>query len=631
MEDKEAVFVLHGEEITISQKTLELGSKYFAELLSTPEEYPQVRILLPDWVSRRVLVLYLDYIRSRKLPILDVLTAQKLLWLADFLQDPSLQAALIADTIVPHLTKDSVLLFLQDSYTKLSIGTDSHLWKNLLVKCLEIAATESAYIFSRFKTAILALAPELVEQLVYRASMKAGRHSATDYTDMLEVLRSVRNANSWVELLNMEQEKALNSGRWRRERKPVFIWNIDNISLDNYFRESDSFEVAGMSWSVSVWSFAHENKLDIAIRNTPGADTAESFPRHSLVALTCSCQLDDEELPPPLIITTLIGTKTQNVIRSLHSASSLSLSHLTLSIHIEIEYVYSSLLTHIIKHPTSCLTGNISSVPSDKLLAMLKHKSLAVANEDEVVDLVGRWYQEINPEVDICDLLEAVKWPFVSLKGLFDAVRNWTNLKNSKCFREIFRRELEHRATPKRDAEAPVPRRSYKDDHTHETFPNPKAFVETLSGLLLDLEFNPEADTVLSTQENEAMEAEMQLALAQRDKEIKELEAAIFALEVKSPPVGLSSFRDLSPSRGNREEMSAEEEQEDPRNESYLSVPRKPVRLHPRSSSHEGRRSLSRSGSTSARPKIKAVVDSIRSRLPVSGRNSALSRASDFR
>jgi len=491
------VFVLQGEELAIEQRALEAGSAYFADLLRRQEEYPQVRILLPDWVSRRALMLYLDYIRLKRLPVLDLLTAQKLLWLADFLQDPSLQSALITDTLLPRLTKDSVLLFLQDAHTKLSQGTDNPLWKELLLRCIDLAATESAYVFSRFKPSILAMAPELVEQLIYRSLIKASRHSASDYTDLLTALKTIRGAGSWTELLGKEQERALGSVRWRRERKPVFSWELEGISLDNYFKESDSFEVAGTAWTVSVWSFAHENKLDIAIRNTPGHESPDSFPRNSLIALSCSCQLDNQPLPPPLLITALIGTKTQNIIRSLHPASSLSLSKLTLSIHIEVEYVYSALLTYIVKHPAQCLMGNVGTLEADKLLAILKHKALAVESEDEVLFLVGRWYQEVGPEGDICDLLEAIRWPFITLKGLIDALRDFPALKNSKCFRELFRRELDQKATPKREAETPLPRRSYKDDHTRESFPSQKKFIETLSDLLLDLEFNPEADTVI--------------------------------------------------------------------------------------------------------------------------------------
>ena len=124
----------------------------------------------------------------------------------------------------------------------------------------------------------------------------------------------------------------------------------------------------------------------------------------------------------------------------------------------------------------------------------------------------------------------------------------------------------------------------------------------------------------------------MQLSISQRDREIKELEAEIFALEAKSPPVPLlqASYRAFSPNLPAKEEYS-EEEPEDLRNASYLSAPRRPMHLHPRSSSQEGRRSLSRSALSSARPKIKAVVEAIRNRLPASGRSSVLSRLSDMR
>jgi len=123
----------------------------------------------------------------------------------------------------------------------------------------------------------------------------------------------------------------------------------------------------------------------------------------------------------------------------------------------------------------------------------------------------------------------------------------------------------------------------------------------------------------------------MDISLGQRDKEIKDLEAAIFALEAKNPSISLrNSYRAVSPNLHLKDEYS-EEEPEDPKNASYLSAPRRPLHLHPRSSSHEGRRSLSRSALSSARPKIRAVVETIRSRLPASGRSSALSRLSDMR
>ena len=127
------------------------------------------------------------------------------------------------------------------------------------------------------------------------------------------------------------------------------------------------------------------------------------------------------------------------------------------------------------------------------------------------------------------------------------------------------------------------------------------------------------------------MEAEMKLSLQQRDKEIKDLENAMFLLEGKPQPQ-MRSFRAASPiNAGQREESSGEyDHSPDLREASIRSVPKRPMFLHTRSSSQEGRRSLSRlSSSSRSKPKISALVSSIRSRLPVSGRSSAMSRTSE--
>ena len=502
MGDKEVVFVLQGEEVSIEQRILESASEYFAQLLNTPEEYPQVRILLPDWVNKRSLLLYLDYLRLRRLPRLDLLTAQKLLWLADFLQDPGLQTSLILDTILPHMTKESVLLFLQDSHTKLSLGSANPVWKELLIKCLDAAAKDAVIIFDKFKPTVLAMPTEVVEQLVHRAVVYGTKHSATDYTHILDVLKTVSKAGGFIDLLAMEEKKALNSLKWAAPRDPLFAWELTNITLDNYFKESDSFEVAGTAWTISVWSFAHENKLDIAIRNTPGNEAPKGFPRNAVVALSCVCDVTGLEAKRPVIITSIMGTKTQNVVRSIENVSSLDLSKLTISIQVEVEHVYASILTHMVRHPGQSLCSeSLAALDRDKLLVMLKHKYLAVQSEDEVVGIVGKWCQEKfgdspNPDVEICDVLESVRWPFVSLKGLLESLRNFPALKNSKCFKEIFRREIEQRGSLKRDGDSLPPRHSYKNDSARETFSSQKDFIEALSTLVLDLEYNPESEAV---------------------------------------------------------------------------------------------------------------------------------------
>jgi hypothetical protein len=488
----EVVFVLGSEEVRSSKATLVAQSSYFAELLQTADNYSEVRISLPEWVSRPPLEFYLSYLTSRTLPKTDLLTAQKMLWLADFFLCPELFKDTLNSIVLPALTRDNVVYFLNDAYTKLQTLEDSSHWQLLLKTCISLTAKNAQYVFDKFKALVLSFPPALVEQLCLVFLAENARKAVSDYTPVLEVLREVRKMAGFVSFLLREQEYVTSDPRWTGKTQEVFTWTVQPSTSPV---ESSVFEFVGCHWTLSVCE--NGNSVEIALRNvTP--DQPLSWPKHSIICLSVAVE-SPEHQANPVIISAMSGTKTHNIIDSFPLSQ-----ELTLRLRARLEPLYSALLTHIARFPTSTLsTESLRGFPTDKLLVMLKYKYLSVRGEDEVLDIVARWSSAHFPSSAAADselppVLASIKWPYVSVKGLL-ATLVYPIIRRTQCFQAIFRKEILVRALGKTTHEDQErPRFAYKHEVTRETVQSPQSFLDAVADTLLSLPYAPAQSQVRS-------------------------------------------------------------------------------------------------------------------------------------
>lgn len=504
----DVLFVLLGEEICMPRNTVERGSAYLAALLEGSPGDTEVRIVMPDWVARRPLMIYLEYLTSKSVPKVDLWTAQKILWVADFLYDDVLQKALLYDIIQPNITCEVVVAFLQDAHTKLLKTPSNPHWRSLLDFCVKFVASHAETVFQNQQESLFKFPSGLLEEVIEASLDQLNRHQDSDYTYVIATLKHLRGVEDTLQLLALEEQMALAQPL---SPEPVFSWTLTDVSLDNSLQETPPFEIAGLSWHMKAWSFAHEARLAVAI--VPGSNPLARIPKQSFVSLLTQIRTGFSDQQPASLLTVVLGTKAQAVLRHLDGLGEAQLRRLTLQLCVRVCPTHAAVLTHITRCPVELSGKYLRSVPEKTLISILTHKRLNVSGEDEVLEAIGRWVgevygQEVGEDVELCKVLEAVRWDYVSLKGIFHCIRNFAGLRKSKCFREIMQRVVEQRASQNRFSvydltgkvhAAVEPRRAYRQTASKETFQSQKDFMEYVTSLVLEMEYSPKAAAVGSS------------------------------------------------------------------------------------------------------------------------------------
>ncbi|CAG9330401.1 unnamed protein product [Blepharisma stoltei] len=556
-------FVVENELLKIHKDTL-LKKPYFQEILTGSETYPEVRIYLPDWMSSAAFHLYLSYIESSKLPKTDSQTARKLLWTADFFQDEELQKSLIVDCIIPHLTKDSVLLFLQDAFTKLS-NSKSECWFELYHSCLLFIAENSHYIFSQFQSVIEGMDHKLIEDVMRYSMGRTLRISNTDNSFILEKIKALHNATGFVNLLEIEEKRITENFDCEI---PIFEWEISDFTSGNFYKESKTFMIGESEWVLCIWSFEHENRCEISIKYV---QSGEIFSKDCIVTLSLLIQTEDEKIQlKPKLVPLLLDSKTQSIIRSISPFSPQETSMMKLRLFGKIEYLYSVLLQHIARNPDISLEAeDLRLLPRDKLEAMLSYKYLNVNSEDQVLNIIGKWCEQhpyhISDE-DAYHLLSCVKWEFVSLRSLLKSVKHFPSLKKSKVFQERFRREIEAKSKSKKSQnKEALPRKSYKHLEK-EQFSSLKEYILSLSDIILENDGLSNSNSL-----------EKDYTIQQLTSELKRKESEIKELRDKMSPSRLSRSAVLTAPNYNSPGLDKDEESE---SNLFVTPKSKTVKMH---------------------------------------------------
>lgn len=115
---------------------------------------------------------------------------------------------------------------------------------------------------------------------------------------------------------------------------------------------------------------------------------------------------------------------------------------------------------------------------------------------------------------------------------MLSAARNFSTLKKSKSFRDIFRLEIENRSKSRHKRKqyldtSQEPRKAYKGHLTVENYTSMKEYILTLSDLLLD----QDNSSLFKVKINEHKIEELNTQLLQKDQEIKNLKSKLTVMQ----------------------------------------------------------------------------------------------------
>jgi hypothetical protein len=401
---------------------------------------------MPKWATLSSFVLLMKHIKGEPFGDVDVKTSQRLLWLADFLKIGELEEICIKQLIIPRLNKDNVLVFLEDSFAKISSSTGADenvdiddVWNLLLTECLDTAAQHIHYLVRAVRPVLVRQEEVVIDELLDRAFKIFMVNLNTDNGQVIELLMQVKKANSPFELLENERLKV--SEREKQyftsgEAAPTLTWNVSGLK-GNFYRESEPFFVLNCYWVLSISSFKPQGTLSIAIKQSkspkeveeqlnasyynknqyflkpskkrppnsskasPEKKSAEvssegKIPNHCLLTIASFVRIKEYEDvgEGTFQLASLISASKSPTVLRVMEAEDLQAQNgsLSIEIYLKLEYTYSGILTYISRnfnwlynHP------NVGKLTKNQFFILLKHKYLNVKREEDVLIALCMW------------------------------------------------------------------------------------------------------------------------------------------------------------------------------------------------------------------------------------------------
>lgn len=434
-------FVLSTGEMRADKSELIKKSDYFSNLLQASSRYSEVRILLPEWVSESCFEIFLNFLSTNELARIDIITAQKLLWIADFFQDVHLQEVLIENFILTQINHESVLLFLQDAYTRTEKPDPPECWKKLFRQALHAASENADSIFSRFPDAVKNLDKHVVELLIRKALEMNPRIMLENAEQLMSSFKSCTGSFNFQEVL--ENEVVRSKAKYRSELKiPIIEWEAQYTGSGNFYSESDVFYIGGKAFNISLTSFEHEKKLDMVLQYADGDIPSENDDYISISYLF-QITLPGSTYSKNDVTVISLPNFTPINLGSINPFDTSNPQNLKITLFGYEETIISSLAFYF--------TENVQSImhkePVDRLClnlfkSVLSSNLLNVSEEDLVLEAVAKWYSSQREEANLKSLFELVRWNYIETEGLLRILCNYPKLRESPIYIEVFRNEI---------------------------------------------------------------------------------------------------------------------------------------------------------------------------------------------
>ncbi|OMJ66662.1 hypothetical protein SteCoe_36421 [Stentor coeruleus] len=526
----EVCFVVENQDFKVRGDKLAKTSTYYVELLETSKEFSEIRLLLPDWISVKPFQIYLSYIENSRIPKLDLIMAQKLLWLADFFKDTGLQENLISQQIVPYLNKETVLLFVQDACTKICSSDDTlKCWEELYSQACEFSAKNLRYLYEKFANVMNKLDVQALK-MIFRIAL-----TTRDSEFALDKLKEYKQAESYIDLLRILEKESLEAFNQDISKMLVLEWNIDDFEFSNFYKETEVFKIASTDWVLCLWCFEHEKRLEISIKQSEISKAT----KYNISVVTSIVQVQDEilETLTPQVFPIPDYTQSQCIIREITSFNPEHVKNFTIKFYAHSEYIVSNLLQKISSKPEVLLNSNIEEFPFSHISVLLNLKYLNVNCEDTALEILANWLQTTSytlNEHELRNLSNSIRWEFTTIKGLITIVCNYPKLKSYQIFQNLIKKELENKGK-KLSKDNPEARKTYKKYTVRESFQTQKEYLNMIFDSILTY-------NAVEKETNKVRELKDQLDYAQ--KEIAMLKS--LRKEVLSPIPQIKVEEDIS-------------------------------------------------------------------------------------
>ncbi len=128
--------------------------------------FKEININLPKWILTNDIIEYFLYINDEAINF--NLSVRKLLFIADFFENQIVICKIIHNDIIPNLSKDDSLLFLEDSYTKLNSGLERNncVWFDLFYSCFRVVEMEFQYFLENEYDKIILINKDILEEVI---------------------------------------------------------------------------------------------------------------------------------------------------------------------------------------------------------------------------------------------------------------------------------------------------------------------------------------------------------------------------------------------------------------------------------------------------------------------------------
>lgn len=495
-------FIAEGRQLQIPIEVLN-KSHYFSKLLKN-QKYSEARITVPEWMSYRHLEGYFTYLRNDNLGKFDVQALQKILWIGDYFQDQIFQEKAISE-ILPSINRDSALVFLQDSAVKIASGSFIEPWKLLFNQAKSILSQNLRYVLSNYPDAFDKLensvAEEVIEHTLSCKFLNGIDHSV--FIERLKVLRGVQNISR---LLYLEEKKI------QETKLPcVFRWENKIVNYENDLAESEVFVIDKMRWQM-IYHFK-QNNLTLSLKFKE-----ENVRENTMIAVCVLTVIRSEngKSPVPKLILLPVASLSSAVIYE-----NLIVDYdLIIDLYAKVQYVYSAIIQDLIIHPQALLNEDISELSFDCLEFLISLKNLNTKDEDSVFEILCKWVESTASkpnEQDLKELLDCIRWDFISIKSLMTSVSKYPSLKSYFTYHEVFKKELDLKIHSSQTRHKP--RYGYRNKSLKEVFLSQKDYLETIADILLDFEFYE----TKPTKENDEVINELNLSINKQEAEISKL------------------------------------------------------------------------------------------------------------
>ena len=435
----EVCFVVESREYRVKSQKLIRTSEYYSDLLESSKEFSEIRLLLPDWITTRPFQVYLSYIDTSRLARVELIISQKLLWIADFFKDTSLQTMLITQQIIPFLSKETVLIFVQDSCTKIHTAEEApQVWKDLYKASCSFAAKHIKYLFEKFSAALSKMYPSAMRQILEIAMKEE------DSAYLLGGFCKFKKTANMLGLLPDLLSETLQEFPNEIKSLMVLDWHIKDFEFGNFYKESEVFMVGESEWVLCMWCFDHEKRLEISIKQY------EISKEHNqmIAAISSVVQVQEEGLESitPRVYAIPVYSQKQNVIREIGDFDAEHITSFRIRLYARAEPIISEVLMQVSSTPLLLLEDSAKEVPKEMMVVLASSKHLNVRDEDILLEIVCKWCE--NNETSICEadaqsLADCIRWEFVTAKKIISTLSTYSCLHKFESFKTCFHKELE--------------------------------------------------------------------------------------------------------------------------------------------------------------------------------------------